>query len=695
MANFFGINLPIPQFSLPKISLPSLPKLPQITLPNFSLPSLPKIDLPKVSLPALPKLPSLPGVSLPDFSQIPALPKQIAESGSQAVSNLNLALQGILPIGMSAGSKAAQAYIEEQTRLARWAAEAAAEAAGAVGGAAASLPKVSLPKVTLPDLPKVSLPKVSLPKVSLPKVSLPDVSKVSLPDVAKATIALPGLSIIGGAGAAVAGAVARGELPKVDLPKIALPDLPKVTLPKIDLPKPAWSGAGTVPGRIITPEEAARSGIPTGGVTVPAGGGGGNLIDTIIGARDQSYADSISHIGAGNIPRGGAQFGATAAADVLLPMDLADAANKWATGRGDQIDGELALWAAIDAVTLAAAPFTFGASYAAGRALKAAKVAGKTVKVGGEVGKLTAITKAIGALQGAGKASGAAKAAGTTKTAIKPLKVAAPGKVTSNTSNISALMRKQAEAAQKQYASLQKQMQAQYSKMMSSLKAPKSAPVGASKGLGAAGDAAQAAGKTSNLSKTGTALKTAGLTLGVGAIGLTALGALGGPAQAQEVPPGEGNGGEYPPGYDPGYFPGHDPGIAYPGSEAPWWTMPDLPGFEFPEIPGFEPPTWEEYPYPDGDGGYTDEYGNYPPAYPDPFGLEDYGQGLFGAAEEVPVVGGLAHAIRSRGLTVPVIVGVLVLVILFLRSKKGKKMIGDVKKKVGSATKGAKKAVGA
>ena len=255
------------------------------------------------------------------------------------------------------------------------------------------------------------------------------------------------------------------------------------------------------------------------------------------------------------------------------------------------------------------------------------------------------------------------------------------------------LMRKQAEAAQKQYASLQKQMQAQYSKMMSSLKAPKSAPVGASKGLGAAGDAAQAAGKTSNLSKTGTALKTAGLTLGVGAIGLTALGALGGPDQAQEVPPGEGNGGEYPPGYDPGYFPGYDPGIAYPGSEDPWWTMPDLPGFEFPEIPGFEPPTWEEYPYPDGDGGYTDEYGNYPPAYPDPFGLEGYGQEMLGYAEEVPVVGGLAHEIRRRGLAVPVIVGGVLVTVIFLRSKRGKKMIAGAKKKVSGAAKGAKKAV--
>ena len=66
---------------------------------------------------------------------------------------------------------------------------------------------------------------------------------------------------------------------------------------------------------------------------------------------------------------------------------------------------------------------------------------------------------------------------------------------------------------------------------------------------------------------------------------------------------------------------------------------------------------------------------------------------MLGYAEEVPVVGGLAHEIRRRGLAVPVIVGVLVLVILFLRSKKGKKMIGDAKKKVGSATKGAKKAV--
>ncbi|HQD25957.1 MAG TPA: hypothetical protein PKV78_05375 [Methanoculleus thermophilus] len=490
----------------------------------------------------------------------------------------------------------------------------------------------------------------------------------------------PIVSLPAAAGAAVAGAVTQGGLPKIDLPKISLPELPKVTLPtlpKVELPKPARSGTG-----------------------------GGNIIDTIIDARDKSYEDSISHIGAGNVPRGGLQFAGTAAADVLLPMDLTDAVNKWTTGRGDEIDSELALWAAVDAVTLAAAPFTLGASYAAGRALKAAKLAkaakiAESTKVGGEVAKSKVVTKAVGALTGAGKTSSTAKAA-------QQAKVTQQSKIIQQArQNYTKQFAKFQEATQKQQAKAAQQI----SKMASNLKAPKSksVPTGATKGLGAGGDLAEAAVKAesrwSKVSKTlGKGAKATGLVglgVGGGAIGLTMMGALGGPApgpeeEEEELPQWlldllEGQGADGDLFGDDDWLPYN---LTHPESgEDPWWSLPpDWPmlgeDFQFPDgIP------WGDYQYPDEYGGYTDEDGNYPPGYPDFLGLEDYGQGLFGAAEEVPVVGGLFHEIRKRGLTIPALIGAVVVAVLLLRSKRGKKMVSGAKKKVSGATKSAKKAV--
>jgi hypothetical protein len=106
---------------------------------------------------------------------------------------------------------------------------------------------------------------------------------------------------------------------------------------------------------------------------------------------------------------------------------------------------------------------------------------------------------------------------------------------------------------------------------------------------------------------------------------------------------------------------------------------------EVPEGGLYDP--WGDFVYSDGAGGYTDAYGNYPAAYPDFLGLEGYGQEMLGYAEEVPVVGGLAHEIRRRGLAVPVIVGGVLVTVIFLRSKRGKKMIAGAKKKVSGAKK--------
>ena len=603
MASFFGIEIPIPTFSLP-----SLPKLPQITLPNFSLPALPRIDLPKLTLPALPKitlpsLPTLPGISLPDFSQIPNLPKDIVASGSQAVTNLNLAMQGILPIGISAGSKAAQQYIAEQTRLAQWAADAAA---GAVGAAGAALPKV--------ELPKVELPKVEIPKIELPKVSLPDIAKV-------APFGLVALPVAAGAAAA----------------KAVLPELPRVELPDV--------GA--------------------------AAGGVSRWYDDVIAARDKSYEDSAAHIAAGNVAGGAVQFGGTMAADVILPMDFLDAANKWATGRGDQIDTELALWAAIDAVSLAAAPFTFGASYAAARALKAgklAKAAGmagkitKTVQVGGEVSKGKAVSNVLGALLGAGGKA-------VPKTAPKA------------TTSVSSLLESYAKAIPK--AAPKPKVVVPKATSLSSLEsyakvAPKTTQaLGSTKALGVTTDLIAAESKWAKTSSVlGSAAKTTGVLgvgLGAGAIGLTMMGGLGGPAP----------------------IPGQEE--TEEEEELPQWLLDLLSGGGATTGgDGGQGFPWGDYQYPDGEGGYTDAYGYYPPAYPDFLGLEGYGQDLLGYAEDLPVVGGVYEGASRRGLAVPAIIGTIILVILvvaFLRGKKGKKMIGSVKKTVSGAVGGVKKAV--
>ncbi len=574
-----------------------------LSIPQISLPSLPKIEVPKIEIPEPPKI-EIPKITVPDVTRV--IPKIVTS-----------------PVPVAA-------------------------VAGAVGSAAASLPKVDLPKVTLPkvDLPKVTLPKVdltkaaaaislpvaagsvvagavqggTLPKIDLPKISLPDLSSV------------PGLGLVSGAGAAAASAVQRG-----DLPKITLPDVSKVTLP----PLPGLdilSGAASI----------ARGEMPKANVPQPLNDLGGWVsqgIDGIIGARDQSYEDSISHLGAGNVPRGGGQFAATAAADVILPLDLLDAGNKWMTGRGDQIDGELALWAAIDAVSLAAAPFTFGASYAAGRALKAGKVAAKTAKIGGDMGKTTAITKLVSGLSGAGK----------TTRAVKPA-VKVPTTAARSTADITTAMRKQAGAARAAYAKQIAEMQKTVTKAVSGLKP------------------ASAAKTSTALGKTGTALKYTGLGLGTGAIGLTALGALGAPAP-QEIPEGGDGGG--------GALGGGD---QVTGAGDDWWTefMNSLYGGE-----AYDPSLYE---------GYDPYAGYYDPGYPDVLGVEPYAQDLLTYAEEIPVVGGVATAAKQSGFALPLIVGAIILVVLavaFLRSKKGKAMVSGAKKKVSSAAKGAKKAVGA
>lgn len=509
---------------------------------------------------------------------------------------------------------------------------------------------ISIPQISLPSLPKIEIPKIKIPEP--PKVTVPDVTRV-IPKIV--TSPVPVAAVAGAVGEAAAGALTQW-IPKVDLPKISLPDSRPMTAD--DVQRLSVPGAGRGSSSAATPAVSSPAPSTGGGGGLPAFGGvskpgtvglepppGGNIIDTVIGARDKSYEVGLEQAFTGNVAGGGAQFAATAAADVLLPMDLMDAGNLWVTGRGDQIDSELLLWAAIDAVTLAAAPFTFGASYAAGRALKAGKVAAKTAKIGGEMGKTTAITKLVTGLSGAGKTTGAVKPA-----------VKVPTTAARSTADITTAMRKQAGAARAAYAKQIAEMQKTVTKAVSGLKP------------------ASAAKTSTALGKTGTALKYTGLGLGTGAIGLTALGALGAPAP-QEIPEG-GDG-------DGGALGGGD---QVTGAGDDWWSefMNSLYGGG-----AYDPSLYEEYdPY----AGY------YGAGYPDVLGVEPYAQDLLTYAEEIPVVGGVATAAKQSGFALPALIGAVVLVILvvaFFRSKKGKAMVSGAKKKVSSAAKGAKKAVGA
>jgi len=527
---------------------------------------------------------------------------------------------------------------------------------------------ISIPQISLPSLPKIEVPKITIPeppKIEIPKITVPDIPKI-------VTSPVPVAAVAGAVGEAVAGAVA-GAVPKVELPKISLPEPPKIEVPeppKIEIPeiklpeikppeaKPAWSGAGDVPKRTYTPEEMAGYTIPTGGVSKPGTVSlepppGGNIIDVVIGARDRSYEVGIENIAAGNVAGGGAQFAATAGVEIMLPLDLLDAGNLWMTGRGDQIDPELLLWAGIDALSIAAIPFTFGASYAAARALKAGKVAGKTAKIGGEMAKSKTVSGLIGALTGAGKTSKGV-------TPVSYLK-GYQAKTVSTGSDISKRMRDMAEAQKAaQAAALQRiaEVEERITKTVSGLK-----PLDESVKL------------PTRLNKIGTGLMGASMGAGISAIGLTALGALGAPAP-QEIPEG-GDGG----GGAGGGLPGGDD---YTGAGDDWWSefIKSLYGGG-----AYDPSLYE---------GYDPYAGYYDPGYWDPLGFEPYAQDLLTYAEEIPVVGGVATAAKQSGFALPALIGAVVLVVLvvaFLRSKKGKAMIGGAKKKVSGAVSGAKKAV--
>jgi len=514
-----------------------------------------------------------------------------------------------------------------------------------------SLPKISLPKVTLPTPPKIEIPKIKVPEIKIPEIKIPEVPKVTvpkitLPDIPKVDIpkisTIPGFGAVAGVAGVVADTVVGGSLPKIDLPKISLPTPPKIEIPEIKVPesKPALVQPGGGSGG-------------SGGVWVPAGYGsgnvsldpppGGNIIDTVIGARDQSYEAGLTRAFSGNVAGGGTQVVATAAVDMLLPLDAVDVANKLATGRGGEVTAEDWLYAAIDTLGVAGSVFTLGGSYAASRALKAGLKGGKVAI------KTNVIGKAIRSARGVGS-SALSKSKNVLTQTFKvptPTKLPDPG-------DASRILR-ETQAAQ---AKLTSQI-ADLRKSLTKVDVPKAVDLPSQ--------------LPNRLSKTGSTLTGAMLGAGGTAIALQLSGALGGaapPPEEQEGGGGNGNGG----------LPGGDQSG---GAGDDWWSqfIKSLYGGET-----YDPSLYDPY------SGYTEA------AYPDIFGWDPYAQDLLSYAEEIPVVGGVATAAKQSGFALPAIIGVVVLVIVgvaFFRSKKGKAMVSDTKKKVFGAAKSAKKAVGA
>lgn len=511
---------------------------------------------------------------------------------------------------------------------------------------------LSIPQISLPSLPKIEVPKITVPDI--PKVTVPDVTRV-IPKIV--TSPVPVAAVAGAVGEAAAGALTQW-IPKIEIPKISLPDSRPMTaddVQRLSVPGAGRGSSAVTPA--VTPAVSSPAPSTGGGGGLPAFGGvsypdsvslrppqGGNIIDVVIGARDQSYEAGLTHAFTGNVAGGGTQVAATAAFDMLLPLDAVDVANKLATGRGDELTSEDYLFAAIDTLGVAGAVFTLGGSYAASRALKAALKGGKVAIKGNVIGRVIRSTRGVGS-----------SALNKGKDVLSRIKTPTPTKAP-DPGDVSRIIRETREAQTKmtrQIDDLRDSLVKTFDKKTVDL--PTQLP--------------------NRLSKTGSALTGATLGAGGTAIALTLSGALGAPAPQQEEEEGGGGAG--------GGLPGGDD---YTGAGDDWWSefIKSLYGGG-----AYDPSLYE---------GYDPYAGYYDPGYPDVLGVEPYAQDLLTYAEEIPVVGGVATAAKQSGFALPLIVGAIILVVLavaFLRSKKGKAMVSGAKKKVSGAAKGAKKAVGA
>jgi len=445
--------------------------------------------------------------------------------------------------------------------------------------------------------------------------------------------------------------------------------------------------------------------------SLPAASAVSGGVDAVIGARDQAYADGftqlfLSDTTAGKVA-GAAQVAAPMAADVLLPLDVVNVANKLATGRGDELTTADYAYAALDTIGVLGSVFTFGGSYALTRALKASKLAklGETVKTGAEMSKLSAIKGAFETIRSSAKMSEAAKT--TVKTSGSGAKTAKYTQYLNRLKNTANAVKTNAA---KTYSSLKSTRVptttvkgtnestgtiADLSRRMSTLedlKSTESAKItsaledvqkstsksindltkSVSESLDAFGNL-KTTGKTEGtLSKIGNAIKYGVIGGTVGSVGLAALQAFGTPVE--ETPTGGNEDNQ------------NDLNADLDGNGIPDW-LDALFGTESAADTGL--PTNA-----DTDEGYTDA------SYPDPLGLESGAQDVLSGLEDVPVVGDVATVANENGVALPVLLlGGLVVVggaaYVLKKTKTGKQITARVSGAVSSAGKAAKKAVSA
>jgi len=420
--------------------------------------------------------------------------------------------------------------------------------------------------------------------------------------------------------------------------------------------------------------------------TVVSGG-----VDAVINVRDQAYAEGftqlfLSDTAAGKVA-GAAQVAAPMAADVLLPLDAVNVANKLATGRGDELTTADYAYAALDTIGVLGSVFTFGGSYALTRALKASKLAklGETVKTGAEMSKLSAIKGAFETIRSSAKMSDAVKTtAKTSGSGAKTTKYTQYLNRLKNTAN--AVKTKTA----KTYSSL-KSTKTPAPTVKGTTESTESAKVtgaleelqkstsksindltkSVSESLDAFGNL-KITGKTEGtLSKIGNAIKYGVIGGTVGSVGLAALQAFGTPIE--ENP----NNGESPDG-------GGASDEDLDGNGIPDWLDALFGGGSATDT-GL--PTNA-----DTGTGYTDA------AYSDPLGLEGGAQDVLSGLEGVPIIGDVATVANENGVALPVLLlGGLVVVggaaYVLKKTKTGKQITARVSGAVKSAGKAAKKAV--
>ena len=158
-------------------------------------------------------------------------------------------------------------------------------------------------------------------------------------------------------------------------------------------------------GGIFGGISSALSGLFSGGstpaATQPASG---NVLDTVVETRDNMIVSGAVGVISGDDVAGGAvSAGSAMAVDVIAPLDLMNAVNKVATGRGDELTAEDWGWAALDAGLLVLGVATGGLGYVGGKGLKTALKTGKNAaKVADAAGDAT---KALSSISGAGKAA--------------------------------------------------------------------------------------------------------------------------------------------------------------------------------------------------------------------------------------------------------------------------------------------------